>query len=549
MAMGTIAKIAVGVVAAASIGALGWWGVEVIGEAEGNRATQGSDLMPTVAEGLARAQPVLDDSSSREEIPAPVEALAQDPLRESDASLRLFGIILPAEGRTALSEEPFVSLTDHLGEQLRGNGGLDGAYSFPDLSAGRYWITASSLEDGTASAVVDLDASTLEKRFDIQLALPAEILVKVVDGNGLPLCPIPSIETVESYRCPAPLLAVATSEPPSEWFDDLVGNMNEDYSVGNFRENGFAGKKLPDAYLGTLVLHVEPPVHVSLVHYQHLVQTKHVEKGQTEVEFVLDPDAPEVQPGGFRFRLVDATTQVLLEKASVELVAGAFLDGMRSQQGVFRSRPLAPGWYELRVRMDGYEALHYRSRVEPGIESDLSDIALSRELWVAGKVTDDSGQGVRIKWQIMASDRAGNTATPTRVVELHSSNDAGEFRIGGLSRGIYLLSLWARDTSWARTTKLIDTTAGPIDDLQIELERGVPLVLSSSDEGWTAVRYKILDASGLVVIASRLWSPEPRKILLAPGHYELETQMVEAPDSVRRIPITIGSEPVELVLP
>jgi hypothetical protein len=134
-------------------------------------------------------------------------------------------------------------------------------------------------------------------------------------------------------------------------------------------------------------------------------------------------------------------------------------------------------------------------------------------------------------------------------VEPYSSNGAGEFRIGRLSRGTYLLSLEVRDSSWAETAKLVDTTSGPIDDLQIELVRGVPLVLRSSDERWTAVRYTIFDASGLPLVASRLWSPEPWKILLAPGQYELETWMIGAADSVRRIPITLGSEPVELALP
>jgi len=199
--------------------------------------------------------------------------------------------------------------------------------------------------------------------------------------------------------------------------------------------------------------------------------------------------------------------------------------------------------------MEGYEHLRKRLRIEPGIETDLGDVPFGREAWIAGRIVDEAGNGIAAHLQVDPYDGASKVATRPMSIESQGSNGEGLFRVGNLSRGVYLFRVRDRDGPWPLFAKLVDTSSGPIDDLEIELVRGVPLLLSSSDERWSAVRYTIFDSAGLPLVSSQLWSPEPWKILLAPGSYEIEARLAGAPDSARRIPITIGSEVVQIALP
>ncbi len=493
---------------------------------------------PSDAGKVEPSEPELPEESSspRDEILAVVEAEAPALAAEARPTLRLWGFLVPAEGRTALSTTPFLSITDHLGTKWRSQSGADGAYSFEGLSAARYWITVQSHEDGNASAIVDLEESTPEKRFDLQLALPPEILVKVVDAAGKPPGRFG-------------LIAVATLDPPGEWLDEVLGGTNNQFGVGSFWDNGYGSEKLPDVYLGRVRLLVDPPVYVSLLLYQRVLATRRVEKGQTEVEFVLDRNSPSTRPGSLRFQIVDAQTRTWVKNADVILQGRSGFTGGADERGSFHMRRLPPGWYELSVVKDGYERLRKRLRIEPDLETDLGIVELGREVWVAGRIVDETGAGIATLLQADLYDRELHTAARPMVIERHESDAEGKFRIPNLARGTYLLRTRDPEGPWAQSATLVDTTTGPIDDLRIVLVRGVPLVLSSSSEHWSAVRFTIRDASGQPVLSSQLSSPDPWKILLAPGTYELETRRGEAADSVRRISIVIDSEPVELVLP
>ncbi|MEO6708671.1 MAG: hypothetical protein ABIP42_03790 [Planctomycetota bacterium] len=57
-----------------------------------------------------------------------------------------------------------------------------------------------------------------------------------------------------------------------------------------------------------------------------------------------------------------------------------------------------------------------------------------------------------------------------------------------------------------------------------------------------------MDALGAPILSSRLSGPEPRKLLLAPGSYELGVWVVGSKAPARRR-ITLASDPLELFLP
>ncbi len=479
---------------------------------------------------------------AREEIVPAVEIPAVGAAPEKRPALRIYGFVLPAAGREALTEAPHLTVTDARGETARFQGSVDGEYSFGGLSEGAYWIRAGSFHDGEVREVVELESGTPEQWLDLRLLLPYELRVKVVDRQGISVVPF-------GRR----LLPVATLEPPGRWLEESQGSPNERIGVGNFWEDSFVLEKdkLPDVYIGRLRLEVDPPVYVSLLHGSYVAETKRVEKGQREVEFVVDKEAPAYGPGRLRFSFVAAGTREHLNVHAASLVSSD-LQTLRGDHGFFEANGLAPGWYEIRTRLEGFEHLRHRICLEPGKDHDLGPIPLARQTWASGRVVDEAGNPTSVRLEMLPYDRERNRVLTTTVVEWKSSRSSqedGSFRIGSLSRGPHALIVAEGHGTWARTARLVDTSSGPVEDLRIEIVRGVPLVLRGSDERWSAVHYTILDAAGMEVVSSRLWFPDPWRVLLAPGRYVVETRLAEDGEPVRRDSITIESAPVELALP
>jgi hypothetical protein len=307
----------------------------------------------------------------------------------------------------------------------------------------------------------------------------------------------------------------------------------------------------PDIELGTLTLDKAPPVYVSLVTYQRVVATKHVDAGQSEVIFVLDHDSPALKTCSVRARFVDAETRAPVEVKSVQLDAGSGSRRLpKHDSNAYEAAGLAPGWYRIQAIAHGYEWLRRRVRLEPGADLDLGEIALEHEQWISGTIVDPDGKAAVMNFDWSEYDREKGPAPIMGTVYVIKSKDDGSFRVGGLSRGLYLLRTSSREsTPYAQWSKVIDTTCGPVENLRIQLARGVPLVLRASDpENWMSVRFKILDESGFVVRMSRLWTADPFKLLLAPGRYTLEVSVDGVAES-KRIPITIATERIELAIP
>jgi len=449
--------------------------------------------------------------------------------RSDEQPASLYGFVRPPAGRDVIGPETGVSLIDQHGVRQLTTAAADGAYAFAGLAPGRYWLRAGSQRGGEARAMIDVVGDV---RRDVQLVLPPEVRVKVVDAQG---------EPVKEML----LLAVATADAPDRWIDEVRGSFNNPFGVGAFWQNGFGGPEMPAAYLGRVVLKVEPPVYLSLVRYQYVVATQRVERGQDEVTFVVDPDDRAMQFGSLRFRVVDANTGERIDKAS------GFLDGAATQtvgahEEVNRVQSLAPGNYALRVMSKGYACPRVRVRVEPGMETDVGDVALEPETWIAGRVIDEKGAGVETTMVYAGCDTDGRPFRPLgNVFGLKSGSD-GAFRVSKLARGRFELGI--SEEPYGAWRRIVDTRGGPVEDLVIHLARAVPLVVRASSEDWDKVRFRVIDAEGSDVYASKLWQAEPNPIPLAPGRYVVEVRAT--PDAEpRRIPITIVDVPVDLELP
>lgn len=69
--------------------------------------------------------------------------------------------------------------------------------------------------------------------------------------------------------------------------------------------------------IGRILLYRDLPLHVNLMRYQRVLETRLVSRGSESVEFVLESDSPLTKNGGIRLRVIDAKTKEPLQKASI----------------------------------------------------------------------------------------------------------------------------------------------------------------------------------------------------------------------------------------
>ncbi len=442
----------------------------------------------------------------------------------------LFGTVTCPPDAVSPDDESWMSATDRFGARTAVHPDADGAYSISGLAPGHYWVLAGRVA-ASAHAEVDLSLAESPKRFDILLEEDPTILVKVVDSRG------------ESLTTPG-LLAVATMTRPGDWFNELTDRCNNAGGLGGFREGRYTGGPLPEGYLGRIKLDVQPPLFVSLLNSQRIIATQQVERGQHEAVFNVDADSKLLKSSSVRVRFVDQN--------------GAAVSGVWAELSGDSSRTmvadgdslLAPkvsaGHYELRPLAKGLEMRIVPVTVEPGTEMDLGAVTLEPAQSVSGSVRCGSEDISRVAIRCDPCEPDGSTK-PSRCIHTYMIKADGSFSLPFLSRGLYLLSIEERENKHGAWARIIDTRAGPVNDVRVELTRGVSLVVRPAKYDGAMVRFRILDGGGAPVVASRLWGAEPRPILMAPGEYDVEVRVSDAGPTRKHV--TIGTEPVELSLP
>jgi hypothetical protein len=490
---------------------------------------------PAEASGSSPAVP----AAQRTETSGAVSETPENPAASAASTITLYGYVRPDPRRSVLQDESItVVVTNALGVRWTAKCAGDGAYSLTGLAPGEYWLRAGSPIDGNGHVRATLGSNTQEELVDIWLKLQRDVWIKVVDANGAPAL----------FRGGHPL-AIATRERPGAWFDAVRGSLNNTFGVGHYWQNGYASEKRPPEYFGRVVLDVEPPVWISLLNRQLVIDSVRIEPDQTEVVFVVEPDSKLLQASSLRARFVDAATKAPLVGASWRLHFGAATMGSLDENGAFESSGIAPGHVVLHVHKSGLANPGLRLRLEPGEVRDLGEIEVEAETWIQGTVHGPDGLEVGASVEHVAVDASTGEPLPQEGHFNHPTNHEGSFRIGGLSRHLYRVTVRPQDKGLARSSKLVDLRSGAgVDGVRFDLVPAVPLVISADENNWVDIAYTLRDERGEFVLRSRVWQAEPFPLPLAPGRYTLQCERDASPLGAPH-EIVLVDRPVSLQLP
>jgi hypothetical protein len=251
---------------------------------------QGVSLPPRVSRALDPLDAV-EPATSRVGLPLSAPRASPSAGELSTAApctVHLFGSFLDSNG--ALIRKTWwanVRLVDERDTPVHRKTEETGTFDFGELPCGRYWAAARADGYATIEEIIELRPGSGELRHDFvfRKATELEVRVKTPDGRNLfdvlsQTVPRPNIRT---------LVPVATRDAPGKRFEGVVGSMNNKFGVGMLWNYGPRVKALGPGVMGILVLDIEPPLYVSLVHYQSVLRTERIEAGQREITFVITP--------------------------------------------------------------------------------------------------------------------------------------------------------------------------------------------------------------------------------------------------------------------
>lgn len=428
--------------------------------------------------------------------------------------------------------------------------GPRGGYAASGFHAGRWNVTADA--DGTPpyERSFEIPPGVAVHRHDVVLGGGRMLEVRLLAPDGRPL----GIAAPELPRTPATGLAIdviATAEPvrgdlpPSPhgaWHPGVVGQWRR-ASPAEFGERRIPGA-IPGVD-GVLVLSADLPLHVAAVLGHVVLDTKLVPAGATRVDLRIDPGRLEASHASARVRIVDAATRAPLGNVLVTLDRGGRLPNLSraDADGAIVFRRLRPGFATLRIRETGYQWVEETVVLEPGRELDLGVVALAAEAAIEGRVVDAEGDPYRcrVRIQPLVPPLAGGPFPPAlRAFETFAD---GSFTIPGNGRGRHLL-VAADDAAGLRAEAEVDTTSGPVRDLEVRLAPASRVTLAftvETGEGRTAV---VTDASGRQVWSAFVDGSRRHGLALARGRHRLD--LFRGAALVRAIPIDAGEEPAEV---
>ncbi|MEM1447922.1 MAG: sigma-70 family RNA polymerase sigma factor [Planctomycetota bacterium] len=399
-----------------------------------------------------------------------------------------------------------------------------GGWSAMELAPGEYEMTVSSPGSLTLRERVTVPEGSAWRR-DVTLARAMTLPVRFETANGEAVRP--ELGAHENF-----LGVAATTAPPPATMD-VGGRIMIRSECGRFnsRSERSTPADLDARYHGELLLTAAPPLHVSLVYRNTVLETRVLSGGEEELVFEIPPLAE--LGGSVRVRVVDRETGapitegVGLGHPSGGVIVRSRIDG---DAVVFENVP--PGEMEVDRRYGEFEALQHGVEVLPGQEVDLGTIAIGRAEAFRVRTVDEEGNPVDAVPQAVRPDlAAGPLDLDLRIGG--SRGPDGTMEVSWLAPGRTLVRAGGRD-GLARVGVEVDTRE--TKDVELVVPKGVRVALDGVELG-AEDALLVLDARGVQLTESRSLPFVP---LLAPGaHFAV---LLRDSREVWRKPFDVGNE-------
>lgn len=456
------------------------------------------------------------------------------------------GTVLDAEGRPISRWGPYVSVTDAEGARVNTKADETGHYSLVGLAPGEWTLGAGAVGYRGRSSMLELTAEAPIVRRDLVLERATTLRVRVVTSGGELLRDVLRADSPDKVPF---LLPVATIEPPGPTIAEAQGSTSEQVGVGSFWDSGPLWDGAGPEFVGVLELAVEPPVFVSLTFGAHVMATQRVERGTSEVSFVVEREDVLGMWCSLRVSFVDAERR---EPLKGELQIGNTLFMVRD--GSWSDR-LAPGRYTLVFRSLDRARIPLPVTLLPGQELDLGTVELAAGLTIEGRLVDGDGQPVAGRLLLGARDPLG----VLRFEDMHYETDPdGVFKIFGLVPGHYVLRTTGDDelnapsrpgprTVWVSGLVPVSTLSGSVRGLDVRLVKGGVLVLENTAALGSGAGCRILDEQGELLRWGRFDPGFVPRFVLPPGECTLVIVGRGGEELARRaVPIVEGTTEVDL---
>lgn len=461
---------------------------------------------------------------------------------------------LPIQGSAAAS----VRLVDRSGRRRIAKVEADGHYELHGLAVGAWWMTASAEGHRTVEETIELraDRPRVQQDFTLPTSVALEVEVVTPAGGSLTL----ALQEMGAPMAACALAPVATLEPPAQHIEPAPGATTDSRGVfrgvGRLRGSGPRASGSTAACIGVLLLDCDLPVSVSLVHHHVVLRKQRVESGEHVVRFVLSAEDVLANLATIRVAVVDAATGGPIDGARALLRGGTWSHpgAATDWRGIAAIEHREPGGHDLLVSARGYETAQRRIDALPGTVTAVATVALDKEITIAGRVIDLEDRPRSASFTLGIVDPVDRSIRWLTAGAFESRGN-GAFVLGGLGRNEYVIRTdnqgVDREGDWEGVPMmsgnlLVDARSGAVSDLTIRLRPASRLVVSGSGTGTGTLRFRVVDASGLLAVAGRLHGARPRAVELAPGKYRVD--LVDARDTVRaERTVSLGTATVDVV--
>jgi hypothetical protein len=496
----------------------------------------------------------IDAANSRE--PVAVQAAKTDEVVEppGETETLVEGTLLGAEGKPIDNPDyPWVNFVGSNGDRHEADVPRGGnTYSIRQLQYGHYWIQAAlhGYRMFEEAFVLEAGHPKVVKDLQFRAATVLSVFVRAPDGRNLDTVVMESIRPppgIPDLTTLPRLIPIATRANPGAWIPEVIGSANNHFGVGHFLQYGRLARDRKEGSIGILIVDADLPVYANLVDCHAVLQSQFVAPGADEVDFVIAPDAIQINAATMTLRVLDATTKEPIPKAWASLSGGTGGGGGNADiDGRITARGCNPGFFHMTVGAEGYETFLQSVQLAPAKTTDLGEILLGRGMKLHFLVLSPTGEPCLTRF------RFGVVDPRSMRIEMDESagwcsNERGELDPPLLGPKLYVIRAgvgYVQNEQPLAGNILIDLRAGVLPPTQeIHMQRGSRLVLATKDSGPDRLRFRVIDRQGLEIVAEQLWGSAPLPLLLPRDQYRVELLNGDG-DIIQSKSIDLGADPV-----